>query len=385
MVSNMLGPPYSRCMPQRLVAVAQRASTVELLLDLVFVFTITRVTDIIAEDHSWAGIGRAALTLIVVWWMYDAFVWLGNQTDASRVATRLGFVAAMVAFLLIAVAIPRVFDGSGLLFGYAYLAVVIIHTVMFVWFGRSDGGRPILRVVPTNVGGAVLLIVAGYVGDPADWILFCAALVLFVIGSFSGGPTGFDLGSSHFVERHGLLMIIAFGETIVAIGVNAGHREIDASVILGTILSVAIVAGFWWLYFSGDDERADERFKATDLRRRALLALTAFGFDHYAMIFGVVLFSAGVSIATGPVVALASPVAVWLLAAGVALYLLGDARFRQELDLGPSLLRYLGAVVCVGAGALGLVAAVGWELVALLAILVVILVAESRLVRSARE
>ncbi|GAA1441078.1 low temperature requirement protein A [Leifsonia poae] len=236
-------------MANRLTQAAERVSTVELLFDLVFVFTITQVTEIVVEHPRWSGVGQAALILAVVWWMYDAFAWLTNQAPADSTVLRIGLVAAMVSFLLMAVAIPDAFGDGGILFGFTYLAVVLIHFGLFASLGRSGSARSMLRVIPFNAAGAVLLIIAGFVTGPADWILFAVALVVMVSTSFTSGPTGFDLGASHFVERHGLLMIIAFGESIVSVGVGAGHHEFGAQMIVGTVLSVAIVAALWWCYF----------------------------------------------------------------------------------------------------------------------------------------
>ncbi|WP_431278450.1 low temperature requirement protein A [Leifsonia poae] len=365
-------------MVNRLAQAADRVSTVELLFDLVFVFTITQVTEIVVEHPSWIGVAQAALTLAVVWWMYDAYAWLTNQAATESVVLRVGLVAAMAAFLLLAVAIPHAFGASGLLFGFAYLAVVVIHFTLFALLGRSGSARSMLTVAPFNLSGAVILIVAGFVTGPADWILFPVALLVMISTSFTSGPGGLDIGASHFVERHGLLMIIAFGESIVSVGVGATEHEFGPAILTGVLLCVGVVAALWWCYFAGDDdERAGRSMTGASVRRRSVLALTAFGLDHYVMILGLVLWAAGVTFVSGDVFAVGPPVGAWLLAAGVGVYLLGDARYRQELALGPSGLRYLAAVVCGATGFLGLVAAAVWQLVVLLAVLVGVIVTEA--------
>jgi low temperature requirement protein LtrA len=354
-------------MAQRLERATQRVSSVELLFDLVFVFTITQVTEIVVEHPTWAGVAQAALTMAVVWWMYDAFAWLTNQSGEGA-GLRIGLVAAMIAFLLLAVAIPDAFGGSGVLFGFAYLAIVLIHFGLFAKFGAEGSARSMLRVVPFNLAGALLVVWAGFVTGPADWILFTVAIVVMILTSFTVGPAGFDIGASHFVERHGLLMIIAFGESIVSVGVGAGSHAFDLGILVGTVLCVGIVAALWWCYFTGDDERASESMTGTPSRQRSYLALTAFGLDHFVMIFGLILLAAGVKLSIGNVFAIAQPVAAILLGAGVALYLLGDARYRQELELGPSGLRYAGAGLAAASILVGLGAAVAWQFLALLVI-----------------
>ena len=364
-------------MAQRLARATERVSSVELLFDLVFVFTITQVTEIVVAHPTGAGVAQAALTMAVVWWMYDAFAWLTNQSGEGA-GLRIGLVGAMVAFLLLAVAIPDAFGATGILFGFAYLAVVLIHFGLFAKFGAPGSARSMLRVIPFNAGGAVLLIVAGFVTGPADWILFALAIAVLVSTSFTSGPVGFDIGASHFVERHGLLMIIAFGESIVSVGVGAGSHEFDLAILVGTVLCVGVVAALWWCYFTGDDERAGRSMTGAPTQQRAYLALTAFALDHYVMIFGLVLFAAGVKLAIGDVFAVAPAAGAILLGAGVTLYLVGDARYRQELALGPAALRYAGAALAAASILLGLVVPSAWQLLALLVIVAGVIALEWR-------
>ena len=365
-------------MANRLGQATERVSTIELLFDLVFVFTVTQVTEVVVEHPGWAGVAQAAVIMAIVFWMYDGFAWLTNMAPAGSLVLRIGLIAAMAAFLLLAVAIPHAFGENGLLFAFSYLAVVVIHFTLFAMLGQRGSGAAMLRVLPFNLAGTALLIVAGFVTGAADWVLFPLALVALVSNTLVGGSSGFDIGASHFVERHGLLMIIAFGESIVSVGVGAGRHPFDGAVLTGILLCVAIVAALWWCYFArDDDQRAERRLTERQTRQRSTLALTAFGLDHYVMIFGLVLWAAGVRFAIEDVFAVVAPVAAWLLAAGIALYLVGDARYRQELALGPSSLRYAAAVVCGATGIVGMLLPVVWQLVLLLAVLVAVIALEA--------
>lgn len=355
---------------------ATRVSTLELLFDLVFVYTITQVTEVIVEHPDWAGIAQAALTLAIVFWMYDGYAWLSNQSADAGPILRFGLIAAMVAFLLLAVAIPDAFGDSGVAFGVAYLAIVLIHFTLFMLTGGAGARRGMLRIGPFNVLGALILIAAGLVSGPMDWVVFGLALAVFAASTITRSPSRFDIGASHFVERHGLLMIIAFGESIVSVGIGASGHELGASLIVGAALCVGIVAAMWWCYFSGDDDRADERFAGTAAAQRPYIALTAFGLDHAIMIFGLVVFAAGVKFAIVDVVAVAPQPTAWLLAGGVALYLIGDARYRQELAIGPSGWRYVGALVAAATGLLGMAVAAGLQLGALLLVLAAVIAIE---------
>jgi low temperature requirement protein LtrA len=369
---------------ERVRHAATRVSTLELLFDLVFVYTITQVTEVIVEHPTWLGAAQAALTLAIVFWMYDGYAWLTNQSADAGPVLRFGLIAAMVAFLLLAIAIPDAFGASGVLFGVAYLAIVLIHFTMFMITGSTGARRGMLRIGPFNVVGAVLLIISGLVTGPMDWVFFAVALAVFAASTITRSPSRFDIGASHFVERHGLLMIIAFGESIVSVGIGAARNEIGASLVVGAVLCVGIVAAMWWCYFSGDDDRADERFTGTAAEQRPYIALTAFGIDHTIMIFGLVVFAAGVKFAIEDVFAVAPAPTSWLLAGGVALYLLGDARYRQELAIGPSGWRYVGAVVAAPTGLLGLALPVAVQLAVLLLILAAVIAVEALSLRRAR-
>lgn len=368
----------------RIARVASRVSTIELLFDLVFVFTIGQLTAVIVQSPGVESVLRAAAILAVVWWMYDAFAWLTNQAVPDTVPVRLLLIAAMAAFLVLSLAIPDVFTGSGVLFGVAYLAVVVIHSGLFIARGGRGSVRVMLRVGPLNAVAALLLIASGFATGWLEWVLFLAPLLLFLVSGLLARASPFALGASHFVERHGLLMIIAFGESIVSVGAGLTASGLRPQVVLGAVATVAMVAALWWCYFSGDDERAERSFGRAAGRRGTTLALTAYYLAHFVMLFGLVGVAAGLHLSLEDAFAPVTPAAAWLLAGGVAVYLVGDAEYRRELRLGPWVYRLIGAAGSLVAGLLAAwmlplragelpgIALIG----ALLAIVVLVLVAE---------
>lgn len=366
----------------RVLNPAGRVSTVELLFDLVFVFTITQVTEIVVEDPTWAGVIRAVVVMAVVWWMYDAYAWLTNHAAPDSAAYRIPIVGAMAAFLVIALAVPEAFGEDGLAFGLAYLVVVLIHTALFVHGGSEEIVRSMLRVAPLNALSAGFLIAAGFVDGAADWVLWGLAIATHLSIPLWSVARGFNITAAHFVERHGLLMIIAFGESIVAVGIGAAGLHVDLALVAGAVLAVGIVAGMWWCYFTGDDERAEHSIARMTGDRRSNVAITAFYVDHLVMIMGLVFFAAGVKKSIAHVMEVAHQPAPWLLAGGVALYLLGDAAYRHELRLGAVRFRLAGAVVVAATGLVGSVVAAGWQLLILLAVLIGIIVVERYLAGS---
>src|SRR5664279_1556758 len=134
-------------------APAQSVRTLELFFDLVFVFTITQVTSILAGSPTPLGLARTAALLAVIWWMYGGYVWLTNALDLGGTGPRLLLLVGMAAFFLMSLAVPRFFESGrwGVVLGIAYLVVVMVH---FAGFLRTSGRSGILRIGPLNTVSA---------------------------------------------------------------------------------------------------------------------------------------------------------------------------------------------------------------------------------------
>jgi low temperature requirement protein LtrA len=356
-----------------------RVSTIESFFDLVFVFTITQLTYLVAGARGPLDFLLVLLVLMLIWWMYDAYAWLISEAGTPR-PMRLVLIAAMAGFLVMALALPSIVDTSGLAFGLAYLFVVVLHLAAFLITGGRGVRRATLALAPFNLGAAALVIVAGLLHTGWNWLFFLAAVTLFAIATISRREQGFSVNSAHFVERHGLVILIILGEAVVDIGTGAGapSRALDARTLAAVVLSLLLVAAIWWSYFDRDDERARHALVSASPQARSRMALLGYWYAHLAMIAGIVL------IATGVKHVVASPVgpiqeAAWLLAGGMALYLCGDAWFRRVMGIRPVLLRALGAVIVLALGVVGLLWGGGAEIGAIAALAVVLLVIEQRL------
>ncbi|MBO9555917.1 low temperature requirement protein A [Cellulomonas sp.] len=354
---------------------ATRVTTVELLFDLVFVVTIAQLATVVSHDPGWESVARAGLLLVVVWWMYDAFAWLTNQATPDTRAVRLLFIAAMAAFLVLSLAIPDALEGASVLFGAAYAVIALVHGGLFIALGGVTSARVMLRVMPINVGIGALIGVAGLVEGPAHTVLLLAPLVLIAVAAGIAMRSPFDLVAEHFVERHGLLVVIALGESVVSVGAGVGAHDLGAGSVLGAVLVVGVIAALWWCYFSGDDERATLAFGAVEPRRRTAAALRAFFVDHLLMLFGLVLLGAGLHLAVEDALHPPTVATGWLIAAGVALFLVGDADYRRYLGLGAWWFRAGGAAAALLVGALAslvpsvvVLAALGLVVVATIAV-----------------
>ena len=355
-----------------------RVSTLELFFDLVFVFTITQLTAILLDHPDWRGLFSAILMLGVTWWMYGGYAWLTNAVPPNTTTRRLLLMGGMAGFLVMALAIPGSFFGDdGLAFGLGYLLVTAVHTALFTQTTAESAVRAILRLAPFNFVSAVLVLIAGIVGGTAEFVLWTVAFCLQVVAPYLSGQEGFVIQAAHFVERHGLVVIIAFGESIVAIGIGATGLRVDFALVFVAVLGLALTGCLWWLYFGGDDdEEAERALGNTPHERRPQVALWAYGYAHLALLFGVVLLSAGVKKAIGHAFEHASDAAAWYLAGGVALYLAGDAVFRGVLGMGRNGLRAVAALVVLATVPLGQYTAAVAQLAVLVMVLFATIVAE---------
>jgi low temperature requirement protein LtrA len=367
----------SRPAEQRPIDEQLRVSTLELFFDLVFVFTLTQLTAILAHDVTAESAGHVALIFIVLFWMYGGYVWLTNQVPPDRPARRLLLVVGMAAFFVCALAIPEAFDGGGVAFGLGYLLVILVHAGLWL---QVYGGAVTWRFGLFNVVAALMVTVAGFLDGPAAYGLWVAAIaLLFVTPRIAGrAAPQFPLRSGHFVERHGLLLIVAFGESVVAIGIGAAGLPLDPGLFGAAVLGLALAAALWWSYFVGDEEGAERAMRAATDGERFGLAINAYFFAYIPILLGVITIAAGVERSIGAVEERLDAGSAGLLAVGVALYLAGDVAFRRVMRIRPIAHRGGAAVAALATMLLGISVAAAVQLVALVAIVVATLATEAR-------
>ncbi len=347
-----------------------RVSTLELFFDLVFVFTITQLTSVLHADPSAGGLLRVVLMLGVIWWMYGGYAWLTNAVAPDSTTRRLLLLGGMSAFLVLALTIPRAFTDGGQAFGLAYLAVVAVHSFMFSRSTGGGGGRAILRIAPYNAVAALLLVLGGAIGGRVQYVLWTLALVVAVVPARLNAARGFAIEPAHFVERHGLVVLIAIGESVVAVGAGANGSPIDASLAAVAVLGLLLSACLWWTYLGGDDGRAEKALGAADSSRRPMLALDGYGYAHFLLLLGVVLTASTLrDVVRHAGTTLSEPRAL-ALGGGVTVFLLGDAYFRRVLAIGPRGWRLAAAVPALATVMLGVVVSAVAQLTALIAVLV---------------
>jgi low temperature requirement protein LtrA len=269
----------------------KRTGFIELFFDLVFVFAFTQVTTMVVEDTSAAGLGRAALVFALVWWAWSTYAWLTNAIDVENVATRVFVFAAMLATFFLAISVPDAFTDEGAWFGIAYLVVRALHVALYLWGVRYDPVQllGVARLTPWFLVAPVLVVVGGLLEDPWRTALWIASLAIDVVGTLVA--TGFRISPSHFAERYALVVIIALGESIVAIGVTAVDLERDALFAVAVAVSFAVAATAWWAYFDASQIGAERVMHAARGDERAHLARDLYTFFHYPIVLGIILLA----------------------------------------------------------------------------------------------
>lgn len=320
-----------------------RVTAFELFFDLVYVFAVTQVTAYMAHAHSGAGVLQGLLLLGLLWWTWSAYAWLGNQARADEGLTRLALALAMVGIFVVALAIPEAWaDAPGGLNGPivlvgAYTFVRVLHLAVYAVAAAGDAGlrRQLAVTVVPMLSGAALLFAGALLGGRSQTALFAAGLALDWAGTFvtSRGGDWRIHSPLHWSERHGLFVILAIGESLVAIGAGAAELPVSAALLAGAALGIALSVFLWWLYFDVVSLAAEHALSALAGRARATLAVEAYSYLHFPLIAGIVLASLGVEEVLAHV-GESDPLGYFTalaLHSGVALYLLGHVAFKRRL------------------------------------------------------
>jgi low temperature requirement protein LtrA len=306
-----------------------RVTPLELFFDLVYVFAITQVTSLLADDPTWGGVVRGMLVLAALWWAWTAYAWLTSTMDVDEGGVRLAMLASMGAMLVVALAVPGAFGEDAVLFGAAYLLVRLLHLVLYTIVGRDDPDLrgAVLRFAPTAILGASLLVLAGFLEGDERIAVWVVALAIDYVGpAVIGGGRGWRIAPEHFAERHGLIILIALGESIIAIGVGAGF-QLETGVIVAAALGIVVVSALWWLYFDVAAIFARRRLMEARGVEQARLARDSYSYFHLPMVAGIVLFALGLKVTLGHVGEALETVPAVGLCGGAALYLLAHIAF----------------------------------------------------------
>ncbi len=310
----------------------EQVTPLELFFDLVFVLAITQCTQLMSDDPTWSGLGKGVLVLAVLWWAWVGYSWLTSVVDPEEDAVRLVMFAAMAGLLLCALCVPQAFGDLGLTFALAYGVVRFAQIGLFTIASRDDASlrRSVTGLAISTALGVGLLIVASFLDGWAQAALWAVALALDMGGPYLFGAEGWKLMPSHFAERHGLIIIIALGESIVAIGVGVtGGLSFDQGT--AAVVGIALAAALWWLYFDVVALVAARRLERAEVgREQNEMARDSYSFLHFPMVAGIVLVALGLKKTIAHVDDPLDVVPAFALLGGMAAYLLGHVAFRYR-------------------------------------------------------
>lgn len=363
----------------------------ELFYDLVFVFAVTQVSHLLLEHLSWAGAGQAALVLLAVWWSWNFTTWTTNELDPESNPVRLLLIGLMLASLLMAIAIPDAFGEHGLLFAGAYVTIQVGRHV-FVTFAAARPHTPererAARILVWFIGAGLFWIAGGVADDGARvawWIGavtldYAAPLGLFPIpGRRRLGGETWQLLTGHFVERFGLFVIIALGETIVLTGATMAELELDPATVAAFGIAFLGTAALWWLYFTSTRELTAQALARSS--SRTTLARDAYTYGHVPLVAAIILSAVGDELIIDHATSVLTPAQVTVTVAGPALYLLAQAMLRLRATRAASGARLAGVAVCIGIAAAGAAVPALVLQVLLVATLLGVIAADERQVR----
>ena len=321
-----------------------RVSTFELFFDLVFVFALTGVTGSLAHDTTWEHFGQALLIFAVLWWAWGSYAWLTNAMATDEVVSRLVVLLGMGAMLVVGLAVPDAFGSSGVAFALGYLVVIVLQSVLFSVAGGAFRGT--LALVPTKGGAALLLVAAGFADGAFRTALWVSAVALCYAGPFLVGVAEFTVRPSHFVERHGLIVIVALGESVVAIGAGGDH-DVGWSLASAGLIAIVLVSGLWWSYFHAESGHAERALSEADGVDQSRLARDVYSYLHIPLVLGVVLTAVGIDQTFAARDEPLTTVAAVALGSGVAMYYAALAAIRVRRGARPRITQ-LALVVIAG-------------------------------------
>jgi low temperature requirement protein LtrA len=310
----------------------ERVTPLELFFDLVFVLAITQCTALMSHDQTWSGLAQGLLVLGVLWWAWVGYAWLTSVVDPEAVAVRFVIFVAMATLLIVALSVPKAFDDLGLAFALGIGVFRCAHIALFMLAGADDEGlrRSVIGLAVSTAIAIAILALASLFDGLAQGSLWALALFLDMAGPYFFGAEGWTLVPHHFAERHGLIVIIALGESIVAIGVGASGA-LNLGIGTAAVLGVALAAALWWAYFDVVALISARRLAEAEVGRiRNELARDSYSYIHLLLITGIVLGAFGLKVTIGHHGDHLHDVPAFALLGGTAFYLLGLVAFRYR-------------------------------------------------------
>jgi low temperature requirement protein LtrA len=326
----------------------QRVTPLELFLDLVFVFGFTQVTGLLSSNPTWSGLEHGLLVLVALWWAWSAYAWLTNVADPEEGRVWGPMLIAVAAMFVAALAVPEAFGRHGVVFGVAFLIVAAMQLLLYAVSARGDSAllQAIVQVAPTSLAGAVLILAAGFAHGGLKPVLWLVALAAGLFGPLFRDLGGWRVHPAHFVERHGLIVIIAIGESLVAIGLGARETNLGTGVIVAAVLGLSVATSFWLAYFDFFTIRVQQLLVDRSGAPQVALARDTYTYLHLPMVAGIVLFAFAMKETLAHVGDELAAVPAVALCGGPALYLFAYVGLRVRVSRSVGGGRFVAALAC---------------------------------------
>ena len=310
----------------------RRTSYLELFFDLVFVFAITQVTFFIIEHPTAGGFARAALLLWLVWWAWGGYAWMTNAVSIESRGVRIAFLGVTLGCFFVALAVPGAYGDDGLWFAVAYLAVRAMHVGLYMWGLRRtpEHQAAVRKLAPWFLLAPAVVLLGGFLEGDARTIVWLAAAAIDITGALRVSDAGFRVSASHFAERYSLFIIIALGESIVAIGAGAAALPRDAQFATSVVVAFAGVAMLWWAYFDFLALGAERALTRVPIERRGPVARDIYSFFHFAFVLGIIFFAVASKKTLEHPDEPLTAAGRWALGIGASVYMLGSVVGRYR-------------------------------------------------------
>ena len=302
------------------------ADPVELFFDLAFVFALARLVGFIHDDLAAVTLVRALVLFALLWWAWSQFTWAANAVGSATRGVRVVLLAATVATVPMGAAIPAAYEQAGVVFALSWSVLLLAGLAVYLVGVRRDAGHldAVRHFAWRSLPGVALVLAGAFVPDPAArTVLWGLGFVALVAAAARSASAGFRIVPSHFAERYGLIVIVALGETVVAVGVGVGSRATEVGVVASLVAGGVLASSLWWAYFDHTAPAAEARLHATPVEARGPVARDVYTYLHLPVAMGIVL----VAVALEEVVAHpGDPLALavrGVLAAGLLLFLGG--------------------------------------------------------------
>lgn len=274
------------------------ADPVELFFDLAFVFAFSQLVAHLVHHPTWRGAAEAGLLFLLLWFPWSTFTWSANAVSGNAREVRALFLVATAATVPMAASVTTAFGAGGKIFGICGAVILVMSLALPLW-GVETGSaewRSSVRYGLPNMAAIVLLVLGGFLEDTPRTISWIIAVLIIIGATIAAGNSEWILRSGHFAERHGLIIIIALGEVIVAIGISVVNSLEDGQLpnetVVGLVAAGAMAGMMWWSYFDRVLPALEHRAEGLDQRVRGRFARDVYTYLHAPIVAGIILIAA---------------------------------------------------------------------------------------------